>query len=106
MKFLLDQDVPDDLSYLLEQLGHDVTLLRNALPGDSPDEAVLQFADARGCVLLTCNRDDFLHLAKTKLHHGIVIVIRRRTRADERAALFRLLERAGESGLRNNVNFA
>ena len=32
MNFLLDHDVPDDLSYLLEQLGHDVTLLRKALP--------------------------------------------------------------------------
>lgn len=106
MKFLLDHDVPDDLSYLLEQLGHDVTFLRNALPGDSSDEAVLQFAHERGCVLLTCNRDDFLHLAKTRPHRGIVIVIRRRTRANERAALFRLLERAGETGLRNNVNFA
>ena len=106
MKFLLDQDVPDDLSYLLDQLGHDVTLLRKALPGDSSDEAVLQFAHEHDCVLLTCNRDDFLHLATTNPHHGIVIVIRRRTRADERAALFRLLERAGETGLRNNVNFA
>jgi predicted nuclease of predicted toxin-antitoxin system len=106
VKFLLDQDVPDDLSYLLDQLGHDVTLLRKALPGDSSDEAVLQFAHERGCLLLTCNRDDFLHLATTNPHHGIVIVIRRRTRADERAALFRLLERAGETGLRNNVNFA
>ena len=27
MTFLLDHDVPEDLSYLLEQLGHDVTLL-------------------------------------------------------------------------------
>ena len=106
MKFLLDHDVPDSLSYLLEQLGHDVTLLREALPGDSSDEAVLQFAHDRGCLLLTCNRDDFIHLAMTRPHHGIVIVIRRRTRADERAALFRLLERAGEHGLRNNVNFA
>ena len=106
MKFLLDHDVPDDLSYLLEELGHDVTLLRKALPGDSSDEAVLQFADERGCLLLTCNRDDFLNLATTRPHHGIVIVIRRRTRADERAALFRLLERAGETGPRNNVNFA
>ena len=106
MKFLLDHDVPDDLSYLLEQLGHDVTLLRKALPGDSSDEAVLQFASERGCLLLTCNRDDFLNLATTRPHQGIVIVIRRRTRADERAALFRLLERAGETGLRNNVNFA
>jgi hypothetical protein len=98
VKFLLDHDVPDDLSYLLEQLGHDVKLLRKALPGDSSDEAVLQFAHERGCVLLTCNRDDFL--ATTRPHHGIIIVIRRRTRADERAALFRLLERAGETGLR------
>jgi predicted nuclease of predicted toxin-antitoxin system len=106
VKFLLDHDVPDDLSYVLDQLGHDVTLLRKALPGDSSDEAVRRFAHDAGCVLLTCNRDDFLHLAATKPHYGVVIIIRRRTRGDERLALYRLLERAGENGLRNNVNFA
>jgi predicted nuclease of predicted toxin-antitoxin system len=106
VKFLLDHDVPDDLSYLLEQLGHDVTLVRKVLPGDSSDEAVFQFAHDAGCILMTCNRDDFLRLASTEPHNGVVIVIRRRTRADERAALFRLLDRAGETGLRNNVNFA
>jgi predicted nuclease of predicted toxin-antitoxin system len=104
VKFLLDHDVPDDLSYLIEQLGHDVTLLRKALPGDSSDEAVLQFAHEHGFVLVTCNRDDFLDLATRRPHQGIVIAIRRRTRAEERAALFRLLERAGETGLRNNVS--
>lgn len=106
MKFLLDHDVPDDLSYLIEQLGHDVTLLRNALPWDSPDDAVLRFAHETGSVLLSCNRDDFLRLAETSPHHGIIIVIRRRTRADEKVALFRLLERASESGIKNNINFA
>jgi predicted nuclease of predicted toxin-antitoxin system len=106
VRFLLDHDVPEDLNYLLKQLGHDVTLLREAMPKDSSDEAVLQFAYERGCVLLTCNRDDFLHLATKKPHHGIVVVVRRRTRAAERAALFRLLDRAGETGIRNNVNFA
>ena len=60
----------------------------------------------QGQLLLTCNRDDFLELAATQPHHGIIIVIRRRTRAEERAALFRLLERAGQTGLQNNVNFA
>jgi predicted nuclease of predicted toxin-antitoxin system len=94
------------LSYLLKQLGHEVTLLRDTLPGDSSDKAVLQFAHERRCVLVTCNRDDFLQLATTRPHQGIIVVIRRRTRADERAALFRLPERAGETGLRNNVNFA
>jgi predicted nuclease of predicted toxin-antitoxin system len=106
VKFLLDHDVPDDLTYLLEELGHEVMLLRKTLPGDSSDEAVLRFAHDTGCVLLTCNRDDFLRLAATNAHHGVVIVIRRKTRGDERAALFRLLERAGDTGLRNNVNFA
>jgi predicted nuclease of predicted toxin-antitoxin system len=106
LKFLLDHDVPDDLSYLLVQLGHEVTLLRRVLRRDSSDAAVLEYAREGGHVLLTCNRDDFLRLATEQLHHGIVIVIRRRTRAAERAALFRLLERAGESGLRKNINFA
>jgi predicted nuclease of predicted toxin-antitoxin system len=106
VKFLLDHDVPDDLSYLLVQLGHEVTLLRKALPDDSCDEAVLQFAHDSGCILLTCNRDDFLHLAATRPHHGVIVVIRRRSRGEERAALLRLIERAGETGLRNNVNFA
>jgi predicted nuclease of predicted toxin-antitoxin system len=106
VRFLLDHDVPEDLSYLLEQLGHQVIFLRNALQEDTPDEAVLQFADERGWVLLTCNRNDFLNLSRKRPHHGIIIVIRRRTRADERAALFRLLGRAGETGLLNNVNFA
>jgi predicted nuclease of predicted toxin-antitoxin system len=106
VKFLLDHDVPDDLSYLLEQLGHDVTLLRKAIPGDSSDDAVRRFANEAGCIFLSCNRDDFLHLAAKKPHHGVVIVIRRKTRGDERAALFHLVERSGETGLRNNVNFA
>jgi hypothetical protein len=106
VRFLLDNDVPDDLSYLLRQLGHGVILLRDVLPGVTSDESVLRFAYDHGCVLLTCNRDDFLRLASTIPHCGIVVVIRRRTRADERAALFRLLDRAGESGLLNNVNFA
>jgi predicted nuclease of predicted toxin-antitoxin system len=87
VKFLLDHDVPEDLSYLLEQLGHHVTLLRNALPTDASDEAVLRLAHERGCVLLTCNREDFLDLAAKNPHNGVIVVIRRRTRTAERAAL-------------------
>lgn len=72
MKFLLDHDLPDDLSYLIEQLGHDVLLLRKAIPAESSDAAVLQFAHDNGCILLTCNRNDFLRLAMTNPHHGVV----------------------------------
>jgi hypothetical protein len=76
------------LRYLLKPLAHDVTLLREVLPEDVSDEAVLEAANERACILLTCNRDDFLKLATKKPHQGIIIVIRRRTRAAERAALF------------------
>ncbi len=94
------------MSYLIVQLGHNATRLRDILPTDTSDAEVLQVAHARSCILLTCNRDDFLTLATTQPHRGIVIVIRRRTRAAERAALFQLLERAGESGIRDNINFS
>lgn len=48
MKFLLDHVVPDELSFLLIQLGHEVTFLRHALPADSPDDVVLDLAYVRG----------------------------------------------------------
>jgi predicted nuclease of predicted toxin-antitoxin system len=66
VKFLLDHDVPDALSYLLRELGHDVSLLRKVIPTDAPDPAVLQFANDNQAVLVTCNRDDFIELAN---HH-------------------------------------
>ena len=37
---------------------------------------------------------------------GIIVLIRRKTRAAERAALIRLLDKAGETGIRKNINFA
>jgi predicted nuclease of predicted toxin-antitoxin system len=106
VKFLLDHDVPENLIYLLRQLDHEVVRLRDVLPVAAPDSAVIQFAYAHDCLLLTCNRDDFIELAATQPHHGIIVIVRRRTRAAERAALLRLFENAGEDGLRNNVNFA
>ena len=106
MRFLLDHDVPEDLTYLLQELGHEVLRLRDVLQQEADDLVVFQFAQEHGCLLVTCNRDDFIDLARRQPHHGIVILVRRKTRAAERAALFRLLERAGASGLENNINFA
>jgi len=106
VRFLLDQDVPEDLSYLLRELGHEVVRVRDFLPQDAADLVVLHAAHDYGCVLVTCNRNDFIRLAERQPHLGIVVVIRRRTRAAERAALFRLLERAGDAGLQGNINFA
>ena len=106
MTFLLDQDVPEDLTYLLRELGHEVLRVRDMLGPEAADPLVLQFAFEGDCLLVTCNRDDFLALAEVQPHHGIVVVIRRRTRAEERAAFVRLLQRAGETGLCDNITFA
>jgi len=106
VNFLLDQDVPEDLSYLLDHLGHRIIRVREMLSGDASDAAVLDYAFEHDLIVITCNRDDFLRLAQVQPHRGIVIVIRRRSRAAERAALLRLLEGAGAEGLDNNINFA
>jgi len=80
--------------------------VRQVLSGDASDAAVLDYAFQHNLIVITCNRDDFLQLAEVRPHRGIVIVIRRRSRAAERAALLRLVERAGFEGLAGNVNFA
>jgi hypothetical protein len=91
--FLLDHDVPDDAAFSLESLGHVVLKLRELLPTTMPDDEVLRLAGERQCVLITCNRDDFLAAAGRVVHHGIIILIRRKSRVLERAALVRLLDR-------------
>ena len=45
-------------------------------------------------------------LAQSQPHHGLIVLFRRKSRAAERAALIRLLEKAGEQGLAQNINFA
>jgi predicted nuclease of predicted toxin-antitoxin system len=106
VRFLLDHDVPDDVGFSLEALGHAVVKLREVLPVTTPDDEVLRLAGERDCVLITCNRDDFLAAGGRAAHHGIIILIRRKSRALERAALVRLLDSAGESGLSGNIIFA
>lgn len=81
-------------------------MLRTELPGDSSDDEVFNFPRESESILIACNRDDFLRIASASPHYGLVIVVRRRTRGQEKAALLRLMERAGEIGLRHNINFA
>lgn len=106
MRFLLDHDVPETIAGVLVKDGHDAKRLREALPVDASDDQVLSFAAQQSLVLLTCNRNDFLELAEKQAHAGIIIVVRRRTRAAECAALLRLLRAAGENGIAKNINFA
>ena len=57
-------------------------------------------------VVVSCNRQDFLALAGANPETGVIILNRRRTRQAECSHILRLVERAGEGGLKLNVNFA
>jgi predicted nuclease of predicted toxin-antitoxin system len=104
--FLLDQDIPDAIGRVAAQEGHTVTRLREVLPLETADSAVLSFAYSHQMVLVTCNRNHFLALAADHPHAGLIVVIRRGSRAAECSRFLRLLRNAGEGGIRNNVNFA
>ena len=106
MKLLFDHDVPDDTAYGLSAQGHEVFRLRDLIDPQTPDYEVLRYAAENDYVLITCNRDDFLAAAEMISHAGLIILIRRNSRMRERVAHFRLLDKAGEDGIRNNINFA
>lgn len=107
MTFFLDQDIPEEIALLLRHWGYTVTVLREVLPITASDVEVFAYARKHGMITVTCNRDDFLALAAEHPEHpGLVILVRRRTRQAECGKVLGLIRRAGEAGLRGNVNFA
>lgn len=106
MRFLLDNDVPDTVARVLTEVGREVLLMRDVMAPRSSDSAVLDYAVANQLMLITCNRDDFIPLARERSHAGLIVLIRRRSRIAECASLLRLVESATESGLAGNINFA
>jgi predicted nuclease of predicted toxin-antitoxin system len=106
VKFLLDQDIPVEIGRVLAHAGHEVVCVRDVLRAAADDDEVFAYAVEHGLVLATCNRDDFIGLAGTRRHAGLIVVIRRKTRIMECAKLLRLLSAAGETGIAGNINFA
>jgi predicted nuclease of predicted toxin-antitoxin system len=106
MTFLLDHDVPLEIGRLIRREGYPAQRVVECLSATATDAEVLAHAKSQGWILVTCNRGDFLPLAKEIAPGGLVILIRRKTRQAECAKLLRLLRQAGEAGLRGNVNFA
>ena len=94
------------MAYGLTALGPEVFKPRELIDPQTTDEELLRFAAKNNYVLITCNRDDFLSAARKISHAGLIILIRRGARVRERVALLRLLDRAGEDGIRENINFA
>jgi len=105
VKFFLDHDVPAVVKDALERHEHDAIRLTDLLPRTAPDDDVFTTAQRNQCVMITCNRDDFLKLAAKGPHLGLVILIRRRSPQAECTNLLRLVRRAGEQGLRGQYQF-
>lgn len=78
-----------------------LVLLRNLLPQDASDQAVLQLAYGGGHVLLTCNRDDDWRrvslITESLWSYGV--------ERERRRGLLCFGSR-GVPGLGNNINFA
>ena len=111
MQFLLDHDVPDEVGQVLRHWRHDVRMVREVLAVTAADQAVFELAQRKKCILISCNRNHFLKLARAAVSGerpfaGLIVLIRRRTRQSECAHLLALLRRAGESGVTGNINLA
>ena len=106
MKFFLDHDVPAAVKDALKRHEHHVIRLTDFLPRSAQDEDVFAAAQSNQCVMISCNRDDFLKLAGRGPHLGLIILIRRRNPQTECTNLLRLIGKAGEQGLKGNINFA
>jgi predicted nuclease of predicted toxin-antitoxin system len=111
MNFFLDHDVPDEVEQLLRYWQHEAQRLRDVLPVTSSDAAIFGFAQQQQRIIISCNRNHFVTLAREAVAKGqpfagLIILVRRRTRQSECAHLLSLLRRAGETGLTGNINLA
>ena len=57
LRFLADQCVPMSVVRALREEGHEVLVLREHMPPDSADEAVISMAQQVDCILLSLDRD-------------------------------------------------
>ena len=106
MRFLVDEDVAEEVVRCLRQAGHEVSLVTEVLGVRTDDVDIWHHAVRTETIVVTCNRQDFLELAGTAPETGVIILNRRRTRQAECRHLLELLSSAGEVGLRGNINFA
>ena len=106
MKFLVDEDVPQEIVRCLLDGGYEVLPVAGILGKQTEDAEIWKYALKRKAIVVTCNRQDFLKLAGTAPGTGLIILNRRRTRQAECGHILRLVREAGEDGLKNNINFA
>jgi predicted nuclease of predicted toxin-antitoxin system len=106
VRFLVDEDVAIEAARCLRQAGHEVLLVPEVLGVRTDDVDIWRHAVQTQSLVVTCNRPDFLALAGSEPATGLIILNRRRTRQAECRHRLQWLARAGEDGLKGNINFA
>lgn len=57
LRLLLDHNVPESVARVFRGRGHQVTLVRDILPTDSPDPLIAAVSEEVGAILVSCDRD-------------------------------------------------
>ncbi|MBC8070072.1 MAG: DUF5615 family PIN-like protein [Deltaproteobacteria bacterium] len=75
MRLYADENFPRASVEALRGLGHDVLTAAEAGHANiaTPDEDVLSYAAAEERAVVTLNRRDFIRLARTIEHHGVIV---------------------------------
>jgi predicted nuclease of predicted toxin-antitoxin system len=69
VRFLVDNNVPRSVTYLLRDRGHEATEVRAVLGQDAPDDAVAAYAAARGLIVVTHDRGLARRALRARLPH-------------------------------------
>ncbi len=74
--FYSNENFPIDMVTILRELGHNVLTSYEAGQANQgiPDEAVLAYATQNSRVIITLNREDFIHLHRSKKPHSGIII--------------------------------
>lgn len=70
MKFLVDEDLSEEIALILRAEGADAVHVRDIGLSGADDREVLDEAARRGCCVVTRNRNDFLALTEFYFHEG------------------------------------
>lgn len=62
MILLIDENVPESVTRLLKDRGHDVRLVRELLPAGTPDPVIAVVGNDLGAIVVTWNHKDFKKL--------------------------------------------
>lgn len=70
MKFLVDEDMSEEIAVILRAAGVEAVHVREIGLAGADDREVLDEAARRGCCVVTRNRNDFLALTEFYFHEG------------------------------------